>query len=137
MVKKEGPSKIPAALVLGLGIGLIVTIIGALITAWLIQAQVIEEDVTGFAAMVIILLSAVAAAAVAAGKGASMHLVMCLGGGGIYFLGLLCNAAILFDGVRAGVIPSACAALGGSMLVYLLGMKGGRRKKYKIPRSRF
>lgn len=136
MGKKKGTAKISAALGLGLMSGLIVTIIGALITAWLIQGQVIGEDTTGLVAMVIILLSAAVAAAVTAGKGTNARLLMCFAGGGVYFLALLCIAAMVFDGIRGGVIPSACITAAGSILVYLLGMKSGRNRKYRVPRIR-
>ena len=136
MVRKEGSAKIPAAAGLGLLLGMIITLIGALITAWLIQAQKIGEDTVGLAAMVIILLGASASTAVTAGKGSSARFLMCLAGGGIYFLGLLCCGAMLFEGVKAGVVPTACVAAAGSMLVYLLGTKRGRRTNYKVPKVR-
>lgn len=136
MSRREGAAKIPVALLLGLAVGLAVTLIGAVITASLIQSRSIDEDATGLAAMVIILLGAAAASLVTAGKVPQMRLVMCLGGGGIYLLGLLCCAAVLFDGVKAGVLPSLPVIAAGSLAVYLLGMKGSRKPKYKVPKLR-
>lgn len=136
MSRKEGAAKIPAALALGLTVGMVITVIGAVITASLIQAQTVGDDAAGIAAMVTILFGAAGASLAAAGKVPQMRFAMCLAGGGIYLLGLLCSAAILFDGVKTGVVPSVAVILAGSLAVCLLGMKGSRRPKYKVPKLR-
>lgn len=136
MVKHEGAKRILGILLSGLVVGMLITVVGALITTWFVNAQIITEDSVGLASMVIILLSGMLTAAVTAGKGSPMRFLMCLAGGGIYMVGLLCIAAILFDGVKSGVIPTAFIAISGSIAVYLLGIKGGRRTKYKVPKIR-
>ena len=136
MLRKEGTGKIPAALAFAVVAGLAVTVIGAVISASLIHAQTISEGAAGIAAMITILFGAMISSVVAAGKVPGMRFIMCLAGGAAYFLALVCCAAIVFDGVKAGSIPSLAVAAAGSMVVYLLGMRGGRKPKYKVPKLR-
>ncbi len=136
MVKREGNGKIPAALVLALATGLLVTVMGAAVTAWLIQGQTVGEEAAGIGGMVTVLLAAAASAAVAVLKVPNLRLIMCLAGGGIYLLGLLCCGALLFDGVKGGVLATAAVIAAGCMLIFLVGMRGGRKAKYKVPKLR-
>ncbi len=134
MVKREGANKIPAALTMALAASMIVTLVGAAIAAWLLEAQTVSEDAVGVCGMLTVLLSAAAAALIAVGKVPQMRLVMCLSGGGIYLLGLLSCGALLFDGVKGGVLPAAAVIGAGCLAVFLAGMRSGRKPKYRIPR---
>ncbi len=136
MVRNDGVGKILITLALGLLLGMLVTLVGAAITASLIGGQKIQADATGYAAMFTILLASATAALIVSAKAQGLRIVMCLVGGGVYFLGLLCCGAALFDGVRGGVFPSFAVIVCGSMLVWLLGVKGGRKQKYKVPKMR-
>lgn len=136
MIRKEGTGKIPTALVFAIVAGLAVTVLGTVIAASLIHAQTIGEDAAGVAAMITILFGAMISSVVAAEKVREMRFVMCLSGGVVYYLTLICCAAIVFDGVKSGIFASLAVAAAGSMVVYLLGMKGGRKPKYKVPKLR-
>ena len=136
MVRKDGAGKILIALALGLLLGMLVTLTGAAVTAFLISAQKIPVDGIGDAAMLTILLASATAALIVSAKAQGLRIVMCLAGGGVYFLGLLCCGAVLFDGVRGGVFPSFAVTMCGSILIWLLGVKGGRKQKYKVPKMR-
>ena len=134
MVQKDTRLKIPSALLLGLAVGLTVTGLVAAVTAFLIAGENIQEDGMGVAAMAAILLGALAAALVTVGKVKEMRLVMCLAAGAVYLLGLICCAAILFDGVKGGIGASAAVTFGGSLAVFLIGLNKGKRPKYKVPK---
>lgn len=136
MPGKEGAGKIPAALLCGLITGLVVTAVGAMVAATLVNANTIDQTMIGYAAMVIILLGGAAAAFAAVLKLPQMRFVMCLSGALVYLLGLICCAAILFDGVKTGLFPAILVTVAGGMAVYLLGLKRSRRTKYRLPKVR-
>lgn len=133
---KKGQMQLPAALLLALTVGLAVTLAAAVITASLISAETVTPEAVNVGSMAGLLLGSAAAALTAARKVGKLRLPMCMAGAAVYFLGLLCCAALLFDGVKDGVGAAALVVLAGGLVVSLLGLKGEKRPKHKLPKIR-
>lgn len=124
----------PIGLALGVVLGLILTIGGAVLTSYLIISGKIGEQAMGYCAIIIILLSSSIGALLAACLVKRRWLVVCLGVGGIYYLLLLAITALFFGGQYQGMGVTALAVLGGCGAVGLLGLNHGNRpqKRRKI-----
>lgn len=125
----QGTGSMGSALVVGTAVSLVVTLIGAVICAGLISAEVIQAGSTGYCAMAILLISAMAGATAAGRKGKQKRLYSGLLAGAVYFAMLLAMNALLFDGQYGGVGVTALIVLSGSVLPAMIGLSGGNGVK--------
>ena len=115
---------------------MVVTLLGAGITAALVSGQQLSTQAIGYGGMLTILLASFAAAMVMKGK-AGERFYMPLLGSGIYFLCLLCCGALFFDGITGGLMPTLAVVSVGAGVPLLLGSKMGKRQKYKVPKLKY
>ncbi len=133
---KDRKTKIPYALILGPVFGLFVSVLVAVAATILIYTETMQMDQMNVCAMASILLGAMSAAFVTVGKVKGNRLMMCALAGVIYLVALLSTAAIAFDGVKSGIGASVALTFGGVFAVFLMGMNGGKRRRYKSQKIR-
>lgn len=125
-------STIPSGLAAGALIAAALTIFGSLLTAKLIDQEIIAWKSCGYAVLMILLVSSWAGATVSSERIKRQRLLMCLASGGIYLTLLLIATALFFGGQYSGVGETALLIFCGSMLSSLLGLRG---KKGRIRRK--
>ncbi|MBQ7415635.1 MAG: hypothetical protein IJW14_01195 [Oscillospiraceae bacterium] len=124
----------PAGLVIGWIVSMVLTILGALAIALLILSEKLGVEAIGYGAIVTLILAAATGAWLAAMLIKRRWMIVCLGTGGIYYLTLLAITALFFGGQYQGIGVTALAILSGSGAVGFLGLKGentGRKKSKK------
>lgn len=138
MVVNRKPTGRAVSMAAGLGIGagfaLIWSILGAMITAKILDTEMMPESAIGYSAAIILATASFGAAMIAYGKIQRLRTVVCLVSGGIYFLMLLCVTALMFGGQYAGVGVTALMILAGSGAAAVLGLskRGGQgHRSYK------
>ncbi len=129
-------SAIPAGLAFGGAVSGAITILGALLTAKLMDAQVLQWHQSGYAVLLILLISAWAGAVMAAGKIKRQRFVVCLGAGCVYFLMLMITTALFFGGQYSGVGETGLLILCGCVLGIFTGFQGKSRRKHRKTRIR-
>lgn len=127
---------IPGGIGTGVGIAVVLTVIGAALLAWMVDAAYIPETGFGYGAMIILALASILGSWFAAAMVKHQRLAVCLVTGGIYFLLLLGLTAFCFGGQYQGVVPTALLVAGGSTAAALLGNwaqgnRTSRRHKYR------
>ena len=125
----------PVGIGAGTGIAVAVTILGALVVAWMTDGMMLPEDGIGYGAMVTLLLASCLGARVAAGLVKRRRLLVCMATGGVYLLLLLGMTAFFFGGQYQGVAPTARLALGGALAAAMVGNPDGGRgtkKRHKF-----
>lgn len=137
--KVSGKAK-PVAVGLSLGVlvSLILTLVGAAVTANLVLSEKIPVESVGYSATLILLLASALGAWVAAGLVRRRWMVICIGAGGTYYLSLLAITALFFGGQYQAVGVTALLVFGACGAVGFLGLtkEGGKRKKAKKYRFR-
>lgn len=126
-------STIPTGLISGVFIALIITIIGATITAKLLDNEIISWQSIGYAVLIIILLASWLGSKTACRKIKRRYIMVSLATGVLYFLLLLIMTALFFGGQYSGVGETAILVLCGSILEMLSANKLKRKKiKHKV-----
>ncbi len=134
MTGKSFTSKLVVTFVMSLLIGLAVSMIAALIGSFLIEAEKIGEEAEDWIATLALLAGSLASSLTAAKRGEGPRIIMSLSGAAAFYLGLLCCGAILFDGIKGGVGVTALLVFGGGLVIWLLGLRGNKKQKYKVPK---
>jgi len=127
-------SALPAGLAWGAMAALTVTLLGAFLTAKMIDLGVVEWSESGYCVMVIVPTAAWAGALTAAAKVKRRRLLVMLGTGASYMGMLLMITALFFGGQYSGVGETSLLILCGSLLGIFtpIGRKNGRNRR-KIP----
>lgn len=136
MAYKKPGRGLPLMLIWSALVGIVVTIAIALVAAFLISAEMVEPAVENTVAMLGLLIGAATAALIAAGQTTDKRIIICMAGAAAYFLALVSMAAMLFDGVGGGVGVSALLVFSAGFAVALLGLKRGKRPKYRMPKRK-
>lgn len=123
-------SAMPVGLAMGLAASLGITLVGSAILAWLVGSEKLGQGSIGYGSLVILLLASVLGAVTAFGKIRHRRMLVCVLSGVLYYGSLLCVTALFFGGQYQGMGVTALVVLGGCLCVALLGLGGGRRKKY-------
>ena len=136
--KKVTGKAVPMAAGVGIGlaVSMVLTIVGAAVTANLILTEKIGESGMGYGAILILLLSSAVGAWLAASMIKSRWMIVCLGAGGIYYLTLLGITALFFGGQYQGMGVTALAILGGCGAVGLLGIRAGNKPRKRVKKFR-
>ena len=124
---------IPAGIAIGTLISLVVSIIGAAVSAWLVSSEKMGEGGIGYAALVVVALAAVSGAWFSTSMIRRLRLQMCLLSGGCYFLCLLAMTALFFEGQYRGIGSVLIAILCGCGIVALAPRT---KSQYKSKRKR-
>ncbi len=127
--KKNTASSIPSGIAWGLVLSLIMTLVGVVVTAILLDKEWIKEEAVGYGAVITLMISTCAGAIMAAKRIKRLRMQMCLLSGGVYYVSLLIVTALFFGGQYEGMGVTALVVLGCAVATGFLGANGGIKKK--------
>ncbi len=119
---------IPASLLIGATLGLLVSIGGVLLLAWLINTERIGQGAVDNGVLVILLVGSAISAAISSTVVKEKRLLICILSGLCYFLMLMAITALFFGGQYSGLAVSGLVILAGSICVCLLGLMPQKRR---------
>lgn len=120
----ENNGSIPKGIGIGLIVGILVTLGGAFLLAWLMDAQRVQENGAGYGVMIITFIAAVMGSITAIRLTGQHKLPVSLVTGICYYAVLLACTAMFFGGQYRGVGETALIILAGSLSVALIGARG-------------
>jgi len=128
----------PAGLLFGATTSLGITILGSVIIAKLLDAEIIEENAVGYAVLVMLMTASFAGATISRNKIKRQYLIVCGLSGVIYYITLMGITALFFGGQYEAVGVTCILVMGGSVLALVAGKKpdrvGKRRKTVAMNR---
>lgn len=133
---KESGSSIPKAIGLSLIISAIITVLGTVAGAYLIQKEMIQQQNIGIVVTAVLTLSSAAGTFAAMSTAKRMILQTSILSGVSYFLLLLSMTALFFGGQYDGIMADALAIMAGCSVAALLNIlpnKRGKSFKRKTP----
>jgi len=129
---KESGSSIPKAIGLSLIISAIITVLGTVAGAYLIQKEMIQQENIRIVVTAVLTLSSAAGACTAMYAAKRMKLQTSILSGVSYFLLLLSMTALFFGGQYDGIMVAALAIMAGCSVAALLNILPNKRgKSYK------
>lgn len=138
MVSKQIPTKkdkgLPEALGVGLLAGMVFTLAGTGLLAYLIGNETMEMNAVGAGCIVIHLIGSALSCLVAYAIMKRQRIVVCALSALCYFLVQIGMTALVFDGQYSGVGAGVLAIVGGGVLSILPGFisRNSGGKKFKI-----
>ena len=114
-------TSIPAGIAWGTVTSVAITILGAMVTAKLIEGEVLQWMDAGYGALVILLLASWAGAVAGASKIKRQRLMVSLAVGIAYFMTLVLAVAVFFGGGYSGIGETGLLIFCGSILGALQG----------------
>ena len=135
--KVSGAAKsMPAGIAIGVGVALLTTLGGSLITAWMIGTEIIKESAVGYCSIVILILSTAAGCILSQTLIKRQKEIVCASVSLAYYLLLLSITALFFGGQYQGMGVTALVIAGGAGIVLLGGFRKGKThnrymKKYR------
>ena len=129
MKQKTSRRSIPIAMGIGLLTSTVITFVGTMIVAALVASQKLTDEQMPYGAAAILLAASMIGSCVTAMDFKEKRFWMCMAGGGLYILTLLCITAFYFDGGYQGVWVTSLMILGSSIAA---GMLGVRTKGHKF-----
>lgn len=130
--KVSGTAKsVPVGICIGTAAALAVTLVGTLIAAWLISYEKIDENASGYCAMIILLTASAIGAYTVQAVVKHNKPVMCVAAGITYYLMLLAITALFFGGQYQAMGVTALVIAAGSSVVILVGLKENNMHKRK------
>ena len=120
----------------GILASILVLMLGSVLLAKFLSAELISEDATDYGVMIILILASYIGSSISYGRIRQRRLWVCLSSGAVYLLILLSMTAVFFDGEYAGVGSKILLIFCGCMLAVLPGLRekrGGKPGKLKIP----
>ena len=130
---KETP--IPVGIGIAITVSMVITLIGAAITAYLIYTGNVDQESYGYVLLLIHFLSTSAGALVATHSIKRMRMQMCLIAGVCYYIVLISITALFLGGQFENMGTTAIVVLSASACVGVLGIitkkrgRGGLRKR--------
>ena len=135
--KPTDKKSLPVLLAIGTGISCIMTVLGAMLAAYLVHIEVVGQTALGLCAMPILVVSAGAGSAFSSIRYKENRVVVCLAQGLCYFLLLLAFNILFFGGEFVGFwVSLLMVALGAALAMLPVMHKKGGKRKYKIPAYR-
>ena len=125
-------SSVPAGIAIGEGVSMILTVIGALVTAMLVDRGMIPEERIGYGSLLTLLVASVTGAIVSWKRIRHRRMMVCMIHSVGYYLLLLSITALFFGGQYEGMGVTALVVLAGGLCVALMGLKGERKGNLKI-----
>ena len=129
---------IPLKLLKSVVVGWLITIIGASIISILLHAERITEEVIKPAAVIILMLSAFVTAVIAGNATTEKRMLMCLGGGVVYYGSLVGCNALFYDAQYEGLLGALLTIMGCCLVAaLLLSRQKHQRHAYvkRLPKS--
>ena len=127
-------TNVPLSLLKGLGLGWIITVAGVAIISFLLHGEHLKETGIQPAAVIIMMLSAFITAIFAGSNRDEKRLLICLAGGGLYYLSLMGCNALFFDGQYRGLLGALLAVAGCSLVAALLLSRQKRQRPAYLKR---
>lgn len=124
-------TSIPLGIGLGILLSLVITLLGAVVVAFLLVSEKIGVSAIGWAAMLLLGLGALGGSSLGAGLAKVSRLPVCMAVGGGYFLVLLMITALFFGGQYQGITAMLISAMTGSLVAGFLGLKGNKGFNFK------
>lgn len=126
----------PAGVALGTGLSMMVTVLGSMVVAGLVNSEAIPENAIGYGSMVILLAASALGAWLTVKRVKHRRMLVCALTGAAYYLCLLACTALFFGGQYSGMGVTAIVVLAGCLSVGLLGLNKGngasaRRRKVR------
>ena len=124
----------PAGVLMGTLISIAVSLLGSLLTAYLLSKETLRETGIGYAAMATLIAASLSGCIIAVGRIKHRRMLVCMLCAVSYFGTLLAMTALFFGGQYSGVGVTALLIFGSCSVVALLGLKKertfvNRRKK--------
>lgn len=135
MFKRNTASSLPVGIGIGLLVSLVITMIGAALTAYMVDKQIIPQDALGYGCVVTLLMSACCGALVSVKRVKRLRMQVCMISGACYYIMLLGITALFFGGQYEGMGITALVVLGGALAVAIAGMRGGKTRKFAFKKS--
>lgn len=130
--RKTRISSIPVAIVFGLLISLVITLLMAVFSAYLLNTEQITEEGISICAIATQTLSAATGSCFAAASHKGKRVQICLLTGLCYYLVLLSVTALFLDGEYSNLLSSALAIFIGSGTVAIMGAINKKGKKHRV-----
>lgn len=112
---------------MGITAAFVITVVCIVISAWLIDSEIIKEKYLDYCVMVAVLISPFVGTWIAVRKVKQKSLLICAIAGASYYVLLLMINILFYEGRFAGMIETGLLALGGSMCVFLCGFRVKRK----------
>lgn len=121
-------NSIPASILIGAALGLLISIMGALFLAWLINTERVGQGAIDNGVLIILLGASATSAVISSTIVKEKRLLICALSGLCYLLMLLAITALFFGGQYSGIAVSGLVILAGSICVCLLGLMPQKRR---------
>ena len=133
---KKRELTMPAAIGIGAGVGLLITLIGGVLLAFLLAGEKLAIEAMGYGVLIAQFVGALLGAMAASWCYRQRRMIVCLVTAGVYMLVLMAVNAIFFGGQYEGVGGSLLVvAIAGSAAAFV-GNGGGKmskhRKKFRV-----
>ena len=126
--------KMVTTLLLAALTGFVVSLGTAAVGSFLVAGEKVGESAESIIVVIALLMGSLVSALMAVKRGQGSRIVMSLAGAGGYLLMLLCCGALVFDGIHSGVGMTVLMVLCGAFVVWIMGLKGSKKSKYRLPK---
>ena len=136
-IKDKKEHSIPLSIATGVAVAAVIGIVGAIISALLINAEHVPEGAVSWMSVLTIFLASAIGTLIAAKSSRKQLVVVCGLTAAAFFLFQLGCAIMFFDSQFNGIGQGSLAVVAGTVVSILLCLKqgGGKiRKKIKLPR---
>ena len=134
--KVKKTNAMPKCIVVGVVLCVVLSLVGALCVALLIDGGRLPEEAIDYGALLLVLLSAFTGSFAAIHFSKGFQLPVALGVSGVYFVLLLSATALLFEGRYTGLAATALTVLLGSGCAILLAGAGNKRERNRFKKYR-
>ena len=124
-------TSMPVGIGIGLGTGIAITLIGAVILAFALEAQRVSVEMMGYGIMVVLFISAFAASIVAMWCVKHRKMQVSLITAGAYLLSLFAINALFFGGQYEGVGATLLVVAIAGAVAGFVGSSGGKQAKHR------
>ena len=116
----------PMGLLYGTAASMLITLLGAVVLAWLINLEKLQWEQIGYGIMVLLLTASFLGALAAYHKIKRQRMMVCILAGLLYLAVLASLTALFFGGQYEGVVVSGCLIAAGSVSAGILGLQTGK-----------
>lgn len=116
----------PMGLLYGTAASMLITLLGAVVLAWLINLEKLQWEQIGYGIMVLLLTASFLGALAAYHKIKRQRMMVCILAGLLYLAVLASLTALFFGGQYEGVGVSGCLIAAGNVSAGILGLQTGK-----------
>ncbi len=117
----------PMGLLYGTAVSMLITLLGAVVLAWLVNLEKLQWEKIGYGIMVLLLMASFCGALAAYHKIKRQRMMVCIMAGLLYLAVLASLTALFFGGQYEGVGVSGCLIAAGSCAAGILGLQAESR----------